>query len=130
MSDPAFHIRRFTKGKSDRDALAWIWRDCYAYTFPIRGARFSTGGAGVSNHGQTETSWAATAQADLMDSTGTDSARILAAALKDGGMPATSQWFEIEVDGADDAAKLWINQSSRKLWQLIHGSNFDAVSFE
>ena len=130
MSDPAFHIRRFTKGKSDRDALAWLWRDCYAYTFPIRGARFSTGGAGVSNNGQTETSWAATAQADLMDSTGTDSARILAAALKDGGMPATSQWFEIEVDGADDAAKLWLNQSSRKLWKLIHGSNFDAVSFE
>jgi hypothetical protein len=130
MADAAFHLRRFTKGKSDREGLSWIFRDCYAYTFPIRGARFSTGGAATSNNGQTESSWAATAQADLMDSTGTDSARILAAALKDGGMPATSQWFEFDVDNADDDAKLWLDQSARKLWKLIHGSNFDAVAFE
>lgn len=130
MMDVDFHHRRFMAGKSDRDSLNWIYQECYAYTYPIRGARWSTGGARNSNGGVSEASFAQEAQARLLDETGTDSCRILSSALKDGGMPATSQWFLLEVDDADSAGDVWLDKSSGKLWKLIHASNFDSVVFE
>lgn len=128
--DIQYHIRRHEAAKSDRDSLSWIYRDCYALTYPIRGARWSTGGASASNNGQSESSLAENLQAELYDETGADSVRILAAALKDGGMPATSRWFALEVDEAGDEGDIWLDQSADKLHRLIHASNFDAVAYE
>ena len=121
-----WHKRNLT----DRQPLEWIYRDCYALTVPIRGARWSTGGVQSSQKGAAEASFAAAMQADLLDETGADAARILAAALKDGGAPSSSQWLGLAVNGADDAGELWLDKSATTLWRMIHDSTFDAVSFE
>lgn len=130
MIDPTWHIRRHELGKSDRDQLAYIWRDCYAFTYPIRGSRWFHQGTRPTDKGVTEAGTGLAQQIVLQDDTGTDSARILASALKDGGMPSTSQWFELEVGGADAPGRRWLESASEETWKLIHNSNFDAVGFE
>lgn len=129
--DVNFLMRRFERERSDRDANLWLYQDSYAFTYPIRGARWFTGGARASNtQGQAELSIGRSLQAQLLDETGTDSCRILTAALKDGGMPASSRWFKLESDGADAAGEVWLDQASDTLWRHIHASNFDSVAFE
>ena len=120
---------RHARNVSDRDAIEWVYRDCYAMTMPIRGARWFTGGTDTSK-GSSELSTSHAVQAQLLDETGADGARILGAGLKDGGCPATSRWFGLDVDGVGDGSKIWLDKSSDRLWRLIHNSNFDAVAFE
>ena len=123
-------IKRHERNKADRSQIEFIWRDCYAVTIPIRGARWATGGVNASQKGGTEIGAASGAQGVMYDETGADGARILAAALKDGGFPASSQWADIEVDGASDSDKIWLDKAARRLWKLMHNSNLDAEGFE
>lgn len=123
-------IKRHARNKADRNQIEFIWRDCYAVTIPIRGARWATGGVNASQKGGAEIGAAVGAQGVMYDETGADGARILAAALKDGGFPASSQWADLEVDGASDSDKIWLDKSARRLWKLMHNSNLDAEGFE
>ena len=119
---------RHARNVSDRTSIEWVYRDCYAMTMPIRGARWWTGAD--TTKGSAELSLGKALQDALLDETGADGARILAAGLKDGGCPATSRWFGLDVDGVGDGARLWLDKSADRLWRLIHNSNFDAVVFE
>ena len=130
MIDAPWHVRRHERAKAARDTLAWIWRDSYQYTYPCRGTRWWTGGVGVSNAGQSEAAQGASGQAQLLDETGTDAVRILASALKDGGTPATSRWFGLEVDDADDAGEVFLDRASERTWKFIHASGYDSVGYE
>lgn len=108
--------------KSDRSQHEQTWRECFDYTWPIRGEGFNA-----------EANNAASAQAKrakLVDSTGTDAARTLASALMSGLTPANSRWFAITVDGASDEERQWLSVAADIIWQSIHSANFDAEAYE
>ncbi len=108
--------------KSDRSQHEQTWRECFDFTWPLRGEGFN---AEANNAASAQTK-----RAKLVDSTGTDSARILASALMSGLTPANSRWFAITVDGANDEERQWLDMSADVIWQSIHSANFDAEAFE
>lgn len=108
--------------KSERSRHETTWRECFDYTWPIRGEGFSAEGNNAES--------AKNKRAQLVDSTGTDAARILASALMSGLTPANSRWFAIAVDGASDEERQWLDIAADIIWQSIHASNFDAEAFE
>lgn len=98
------------------------WRDCFDLTFPVRGNGFA---------GQVIDSANARGKiAARLDSTGTDSARTLASALKDGTTSANSLWFGIDVGDESPEEREWLDEAARIIWENVHASNFDAVGYE
>lgn len=122
-------ISRLGSMKGVRGEFENHWRDCYRMTFPHRG----TGFAGV-----TSPTTARTEQAELLDSTGTEAANVLAASIVSGMTPANSQWLELNSDGAgeqqdgteSDNVTRWLSQVATLIWRNIHAANFDAETFE
>ena len=115
-------VKRLAALKSDRSQHESIWRDCFDFTWPIRGEGFNAENANAAS--------AANKRAKLLDSTGTDASRILASALMSGLTPANSRWFAIMVDGASDEERQWLDLAADVIWQSIHASNFDAEAYE
>ena len=89
MMDADQYIKRFGQLKSKRSTYEQDWRDCFDLTFPVRGNGFSGEVVDSAN--------ARSKIAARLDSTGTDSARTLAAALMSGMTPANSRWFGLDV---------------------------------
>ena len=114
--------KRLAKLKSLRLPHEQVWRDSFDHSFPIRGSGL-----------QSNTLTAQTAldrKARLVDDTATDAGRVLAAALVSGLTPPSSRWFSLEVVGADDAGKAWLDTMATQLHQEIHASTFDAAAYE
>lgn len=122
-------LRRLDQMKTERQPLETIVRACYDNTYPLRGTGFYVPD-GSSPQGAANQSVGGILQAELLDSTGTESARILASALMSGLFPASSRWAETWVEGASEADKVWLDESSTTVWEWIQRSNFDAAAFE
>lgn len=120
-------LRRLGELKGRRCVVEREWQDCFDVSFPMRGALLASSGT-ASPDGNL--SYGTTKKAEILDSTATDSGRILAAALVAGLTPSSSLWMELEIDGADDDGKRWLSNASRMVWQNIHAANFDAVAME
>lgn len=121
--DAAVLLKRFEALKALRAPNEQHWRECYDYTYPLRGVGLN----------QTTVSDAVQAQvkkAQLLDGIGTDSARILASALMSGLTPANSRWFSLHVEQAGDEGDRWLDSAADTLWRNIHNANFDAAGFE
>jgi len=125
-ADAAKLLKRLEQLKSQRAVVEDVWRDCYRYTYPLRGVGLED----KSTDGTTLAATAADLQASLYDSTGTDSTRIHASALMSGLTPANSRWFQIDVDGVDDAGRQWLDAAADAIWENIHQSNYDAAAFD
>ena len=124
-SSPAAEVcRRLDQMRADRKPHEPVWRDCYLHTHPMR------------SHGFDElikdAQQADTRQADLIDTTGTESADLLVSNIASGMTPPNSLWFELEpgTGTADDEGKRWLSGAARALWTNIHASNFDAESVD
>lgn len=128
MTDIPLLHKRLDALKTARSSVQDVWRECYRYSYPLRGALLETGNQAQAD--STTTAAASYWKANLFDATATDSIRVLAAALVSGTTPANSRWFSLEVDGADAAAKAWLDEAGNTVWQQIHASNFDAIAFE
>ena len=115
-------IKRLGSLKSLRSRHEATWRECYDFTLPIRGEEFFASNPDAAT--------ALSKQAKLMDSTLSDSAATLAAALMSGLTPSNSIWFDQAVDNATDEEKRWLGQSAEVVWSNIHGANYDASGFE
>lgn len=115
-------VRRLEQLKPLRQPHENVWRECYDYSHPLRGSGFN----GEVNDSET----AKRKRAELLDSTSTDSARILASSIMGGMTPANSRWFELDSGNETDDEKRWLDSAAQTLWENIHGSNFDAVGFE
>ncbi|WP_028354776.1 portal protein [Bordetella petrii] len=100
-----------------------VWRDCGDHSFPIRSQGFHGGDRETITGTQTK-------QAQLYDSTGTDSARILASGVQTGITPANSRWFGMGLWDETDEERRWMDESSDRMWEAIHASNFDAEALE
>ena len=114
-------IQRFGQMKAERLELESHWRQCYKFTFPHRGTGFG---------GDTSPHQARHQQAELLDSTGSEAANVLAASIVSGMTPANSQWLELKSDSETDNVERWLAQVAKLLWRNIHSSNFDAENFE
>lgn len=130
LTDAAALLRRFEQLKARRSVIEEDWRQCFAYTFPLRGVGFETMGQLPSDPTQQHAATARSKQAELLDSTGTDSARILASALMSGLTPANSRWPGLEVDQMSEEERRWLDNAAEVLWLNIHASNYDAVGFD
>lgn len=136
-ADIARIMRRHDQLKRKRSLLELNWRECYDFTYPLRGAQLSltAGGANPWMDENAAQSYARSQIAKIFDSTATDSVRILASALVSGLTPSNSRWVGLGVNGMDedampdDAAK-WLDEAADLIWKNIHNSNFDQVKYE
>lgn len=113
-------LARTQSMRSNREPLVSIWRQCFAYTFPLRGGSW---------YSETETGRNGD-QVNLNDSTTTEAARIFASHLQEGMTPSNALWFGLYVPEQSHEEQRWLDNAARRLWEMIHHSNFDAVSFE
>ncbi len=103
-------------------------RECYKYSHPIRGLQFSSD---LDASPETIQQQAASAQADMTDSTATDSAHILASTLVSGLTPANSRWAGIEAEGEENSeVKAYLDKKAEQIHSGIHSSNFDPSAYE
>lgn len=121
--DASAIIKGLDAAKAKRQIHERVWKDCFAYTYPIRASGFD---GSLINAQQAQERMAAL----LVDATSTESARDLTANIQGGMTPANSLWFDYEIEGADQDATTWLNESARSLWANIHASNFDSESFD
>jgi hypothetical protein len=100
-----------------------LWRDCADFSIPLRGSGFL---------GETpQDAVAAMVQrARLLDGTAADAVEVQAAGIQGGTTPASALWFELEVDGSNDADKRWLERAAVDLHAEIHGSNYDSTRYE
>lgn len=122
MNEAERIIKTLGTYRSKRSLYEPDWRDCFAMTFPERMH-------GLSGEVTDSTSTRGKVAARL-DSTGTDSSRILASALMSGMTPANSRWFAMDVGKETDEERRWLDQSADTIWENIHAANFDAAGFE
>ncbi|CAI1919375.1 Bacteriophage head to tail connecting protein [Serratia plymuthica] len=80
-------IKRVNTLKANRQQHESVWWECYDYTYPLRGAGFSSEVLDAQS--------AKSKVAKLLDGTATDSARMLASALMSGMTPANAQWLNL-----------------------------------
>lgn len=119
--DPKKLVQQYNQMTSERSEFETHWRECYRFTYP----QFGVGFAGCTSQSQVQKE-----RADLMDSTGTDSTRILVSTLISGMTPANSQWLELKASGEDnEEVDAWLSDCSTQTWNNIHSSNFDAEVF-
>jgi hypothetical protein len=123
VSDATADIRRLDALKALRLEHERVWRDCFDFTYPLRGSGFN-GQIISAQEGQQRQAQ------NIVDITAVDAVRILVSAIMGGMTPANSLWFGLEVTGADTDGVAWLAESSQGLFDNIHGSNFDAAGFE
>lgn len=115
-------IKRLERLTALRSPHETVWRDCYDHSWPMRGS-------GIQSNALTAQE-AMARRARLVDSTATDSGRILASSLQAGMTPANARWFGLDVYGAGDADKQWLDAAAEQLHQEIHNANFDSESLD
>lgn len=115
-------IKRVNTLKAARQQHETVWRECYDFTYPLRGAGFSSEVLDAQS--------AKSRVAKLLDGTATDSARMLASALMSGMTPANAQWLNLNSESLPDDAKAWLSICATLVWENIHAANFDAEGYE
>ena len=97
-------IRRHEQIKRKRTLLELNWRECYDYTYPLRGAKLALNVGNSMNISDADAaqSYARAQVARIFDSTATDSVRILASSLVAGSTPSSSRWLGFGIVGQDD----------------------------
>lgn len=99
-----------------------VWRDCADYTFPARAD-------GLDNQIVT----AADAQqrkAVIYDSTAPDSCKVGAATIMGAMIPASAQWFGLDIGKASDEEQRWLDDCAKFMWLNLHSSNFNAEALD
>ncbi|MDR4742718.1 portal protein [Klebsiella pneumoniae] len=115
-------IKRVDSLKAARQVHESVWRECYDYTYPLRGAGLSETVLDAQS--------AKYKVAKLLDGTATDSARMLASALMSGMTPANAQWLNLDSELLPDDAAAWLSTCATLVWENIHSANFDAEGYE
>lgn len=122
MADAKRIIKRLGALKGLRQPNEQNWRDCFNFTFPLRGSGFQSEQLNAQS-GQDK-------RAQLVDSTATDSGRILASDLMSGLTPPSALWFQLGVDKSTDDEKVWLEEAGQTTFEAIHAANFDSAAFE
>jgi hypothetical protein len=115
-------IRRLGMMKAERTKHEHIWRACIEVCYPEL--------AEGLNGDQVDASTAQTKKAEQMDSTATDSVRMLASQVMGGMTPANAVWPAFDVGDETDEEQRWLDHAGERVWEGIHGANYDAAKFE
>lgn len=115
-------VKRLTALKALRRPHEQVWRECFDYTYPLRGSGF-TSDIIDAQQGQSK-------RANLVDATATDASRTLASAIMSGLTPANSRWFQLDTGQESEDERRWLDTAAQALWEAIHMANFDAAAFE
>lgn len=115
-------VHQLSAMKSLRTPHVETWRKSYSFTYPIRMHGFF-GEIVTAEDGLSEL-------ARLNDSTTTESARIFTSHLQEGMTPSNALWFGISLANMSEEERRWLDNAAKTIWQNIHNSNYDAVSFE
>lgn len=121
-------LKGLEASKKSRQFLDSIYRDCFDYTDPLRGAGINQ--SGITSDADSMLSDAAQKLAKLYDSTGQHSATLLASAVVGGVTPSNSRWFDLDVPSDPENRDAWLDDSADITWSEIHASNFDAAGYE
>ncbi|MGL4576679.1 MAG: portal protein [Burkholderiaceae bacterium] len=100
-----------------------LWRECFDYSLPVRGDGFM-GEQAFDGNGML------IKRARLLDGTASDGVEVQAAGIQGGTTPASALWFELDVEGASDGDKQWLEQAATKLHGEMHASNYDSARYE
>lgn len=123
MSDTAAQIiRRLGAMKSERSVHEHVWRACLDLTYP----ELSDGLSGDSVDAGT----AQNKRAESLDSTAADGVRMLASQVMGGMTPANAVWPAFDVGDETDEEQRWLDHAAERVWEAIHGANYDAAKFE
>lgn len=112
-------LRRLQAMEAERLPHEDTWRKCFEATYPERAV--GLGGDTIEDAGTIQTK-----KAEILDSTGTDGARMLASSVVSGMTPANAVWFALDVGDETDEEQRWLSHVSESIWEAIHGSNYDA----
>lgn len=115
-------LRRLSAMMSERARHESVWVDCFNHTYP----ELTDGLSGS----MVDATQAQQKKAELLDSTGTDAARLLASSIMGGMTPANQVWFAMDVGDESDEERRWLDHAAERVWEAIHGSNFDAAKYE
>lgn len=115
--------RRLSALRADRQPHESTWRESFDYSLPKRGI-------GLEGDVTDPAGQALQRGAHLLDGTATDGVTTLSAAIVGGSTPAAARWFEIDIEGADDAGKAWADDEAAELHKDIHASNYDSLAAE
>lgn len=116
-------FKRLGRLKELRQPHESVWRDCFDHSFPIRGS-------GLQSSEPMDAQQALNRKARLLHSAATDACRTLAAAVVSGATPSSSVWALLDVSGADDEGKTWLDEKGKQLHEEIHAATYDAAAFE
>ena len=116
---------RLSKLKSARQPHEVAWRECFEYSFPVRGNGFNNNNSAISTADNLQRK-----KSRLMDTTLTDAARTQASAIVSGLTPANARWFGLDVDNASDEERRWLDEAANIIWRNIHNANFDSAAYE
>jgi len=124
-------VKAYERLVNERMPLDSIWADCFKHSYPMRGQGFTNN----TNDGISNAVAGKTAQAQLLDSTATDSVRLLSSSVLSALTPPNQQWFSLAVSNVSDdsisyQSKAWLENSAELLFKLIHSSNYDAQALE
>lgn len=114
-------LRRLDSMRGERQKHEPVWVSCLEHTYP----ELADGLSGNS----VDASTAQHKKAELLDSTATDGARLLASSVMSGMTPANAIWFAGDVGDETDDERRWLDHMAERCWEEIHGSNFDAEAF-
>lgn len=125
---PSEILKTFSSLKERRNELEQYWRDAYRYTKPHRGQKFLSRSNDNYHNAQNDLS-------AIYDSTAIDTVNLLASSIVSALTPSASQWFifsipGVDVEDLDFESKDWLQDSSTRLWNLIHASNYNATVLE
>jgi Bacteriophage head to tail connecting protein len=119
----AQHIKRRCDAlTAARQLHTQVWRDCADYTFPVRAD-------GLDNQIITATD-AQQRKAIIYDATAPDSCKVGAATIMGAMIPASAQWFGLDIGEASDEEQRWLDDMARFMWQNLHSSNFNAEALD
>lgn len=115
-------IERLDSLISQRAPLEVVWKECYDYTYPIRGS-------GLLKH-PLNASQAKSKVANLITTEGTRGVRTIASIIVGGMTPSNAKWFELVIDDTEDEDTEDLKEASDIIFQKIHASNYDSESVE
>lgn len=115
-------LRRLGMMKAERSQHEHVWRACLECCYPELAE-------GLSGD-QVDAGTAQTKKAEQMDSTAPDSVRMLASQVMGGMTPANAVWPAFDVGDETDEEQRWLDHGAERVWEAIHGGNYDAAKFE
>lgn len=114
--------RRSAQLNALRQPHEQAWSDAFGLTFPERGSNLLTTVLSAQDVQRLKT--------EIYDDTAGDACRVGAASLMGGLVPASAQWFGLDVGTESQEELAWLDSFAEMIWENIHAANFDAEAFD